>query len=82
MKKNAFKNQCLGNARIYLHGVGLGLTFASFESLEPPVISVSVAGTSTILIPSTARSATTGSAGFFERAALWARRGGCCCAGY
>jgi len=46
--------------------------FAYRHALEPPVISVSVAGTSTILIPSTARSATTGSAGFLERATHWA----------
>ena len=50
-----------------------GLTFAGCESLEPPVISVSVAGTSTMLIPTTARSATAGSAGFLERTTLWAR---------
>ena len=51
----------------------LGLTFAGLDAFKPSVTSVSVAGTSTILIPSTARSATTGSAGFQERAALWAR---------
>ena len=49
---------------IYLPGVSLGLTFAGLGALRPPVISVSAAaaGTSTILIPSAARSATTGSA--------------------
>ena len=34
---------------------------------------VSVSVTSAVLVPSAARSATTGSAGFLERAALWAR---------
>ena len=48
--------------RFYLHGVSSGLTFAGLDALKPPVISVSVASTSTILVPSTARSATTGSA--------------------
>ena len=56
----------LGLQRIYLHGVRLGLTFAGLDALVPPVISVSVAGTSTILIPSTTRSATTDPAGFLE----------------
>ena len=57
---------------IYLHGVSLGLTFAGLESLKPPVINISIARTSTVLEPSTTRSATTDSAGFSERAALWA----------
>ena len=48
--------------RIYLNGVSLGLTFAGIDALKPPVFSVSVADTSTILIPSTATSATTDSA--------------------
>ena len=55
---------------IYPHGVCPELTFAGLDALKPLVISVSVPGTSTILIPSTARSATTGSAGFPERSAL------------
>ena len=59
--------------RIYLQGVTLGLTFAGLRALRPAVINVFVANTSTIFIPSTARSATTDSAGFLERAALWAR---------
>ena len=54
---------------MYLHAIDLELTFADLDTLRPPVI-VSVADTSTILKPSTARSATTGSAGFQERAAL------------
>ena len=49
------------------------LTFAGLDALKPFVTSVSVVGTAAILIPSTARSATTDSAGFLERAALWAR---------
>jgi len=47
--------------------------FAGLDALKPPVTSVSIAGTSTVLIPSTSRSATTGSAGCRERAALCAR---------
>ena len=46
----------------YLPGVSLEHTFASLDAIKPPVISVPVAGTSTILIPSTARTATTDSA--------------------
>ena len=59
-------------AKMYLHAVNIELTFAGLHALRPPVISVPVAGTSTVLKPSTARSATTDSAGFPERAALWA----------
>ena len=55
-----------GQEQIYLN---LELTFAGLESLKPPVTNVSVTGTSTILKPSTARSTTTGSAGFLEHAA-------------
>ena len=40
--------------------ISLGLTFAGIGTLKPPVTSVSVAGTSAIIIPSTARSTTTG----------------------
>ena len=49
------------------------LTFAGIHTFKPPVINVPVASTSAVLIPSTARSATTSPAGFLERAALWAR---------
>ena len=59
-----------------MHGymsLALKLTFASLHALKPLVVSVSVAGTSAVLIPSTTRSAATDSAGFLERAALWAR---------
>ena len=52
------------NEGIYLHCVSAGLTLAGLDAMKPPVvnISVSVVGTSTILIPRTARSTTTGSA--------------------
>ena len=55
------------------HAIGLELTFADLDALRPHVICISVADTSTMLIPSTARSAATDSAGFQEGAALWAR---------
>ena len=58
---------------IYVHVISLELTCAGLHAFKPTVINVSVAGTSTVPKPSTARSAATGSAGFFERAALWAR---------
>ena len=54
-------------AKMYLHAVNIELTFAGLHALRPPVISVSVP---TILIPSTARSATTDSARLFKLAAL------------
>ena len=41
-------------------------TFAGLHTLRPHVISLPVAGSSTVLKPSTARSATTDSAGFLE----------------
>ena len=53
-----------------VHAVRLELTFASLHAFKPPVINVSVAGTPTVLKPSTTRSAATESAGFAERAAL------------
>ena len=56
---------------MYLHALNIELTFAGLRALKPPVINVSIAGSSALLKPSTARSATTGSAGFLERAALW-----------
>ena len=49
------------------------LTVTGLRALEPTVVDVSVISTSTLIEPSTARGATTGSAGFLERAALWAR---------
>ena len=51
----------------------LTFTLAGLRALKPPVINVSVAGTSAVLGPSTARSAATDSTGFPERAALRAR---------
>ena len=53
--------------------ISLELTCAGLHAVKPPVINVSVAGTSAVLKPSTARSAATDSAGFLERATLWAR---------
>ena len=55
-----------------IHGISFALTFAGPGALKPPVTSVSAAGTSTILIPSTARSTTTDSTGFLEHDTLWA----------
>ena len=55
----------------YLHVVSLALTFACVHALKPTVAHVSVAITSTIPVPSTARSATTDSPGFLEHAAGW-----------
>ena len=52
------------------HAVSLGLTFAGRHALKPFVTNIFVAGTSAVLKPSTARSATTVSAGFLERAAF------------
>ena len=69
---NTHKNShSLACTAIYLHGVSL--TFAGHNAVKPPVISVSVAGPSAVLVPSATRSATTDSAGFRKRAALWAR---------
>ena len=53
----------------------LKLTFADVHAFKPAVIDVSVADTSAVLVPSTARSAATDSAGFLEHAALRTRRG-------
>ena len=58
---------------MHLHAIALELTFAGLHALKPAVISVSAAGPSAVLEPSTARSATTDSAGFRECAALWTR---------
>ena len=55
-----------------LHALGLELTFAGLHALRPPVINVSVVDSSAVLEPSTARSATTGSARFVECAAFGA----------
>ena len=58
---------------MYLHTIGLELTFAGLHAFRPPVINISVADSSAVLEPSAARSATADSAGFLERAALWTR---------
>ena len=58
---------------MHLHVIALELTFAGLHALKPAVMSVSAAGPSTVLEPSTARSATTDSAGFRELTALWTR---------
>ena len=55
------------------YGVSRELTFAGRHALNPLVINIFVADTSTVLKPSTARSAATVSAGFLERAAFGAR---------
>ena len=59
---------------MYLHIMSLELTVAGLDALKPSVTYVDVTGT--FLKPSTARSATTDSAGFLEGAALWARHHG------
>ena len=69
-KGNKGKNSITVTTSMYLRVIGLGLTFTGLHALKPPVSNVSVAGTSAVLVPSTARSATTASAGFLERAAL------------
>ena len=56
-----------------LHVIGLELTFARLHAFRPAVIDIFVAISSAVLEPSTARSATTDSAGFLKRTALWAR---------
>ena len=67
------KQKIIIDTKALPHAISLQLTFASLNALKPPVINVSVAGTPAVLKPSTTRSATTDSAGFPERAALWAR---------
>ena len=56
---------------MHLHVIRLELTFAGLCALNPRVISISVAGTSAVLEPSAATSATIDSAGFRKRATLW-----------
>ena len=53
--------------------MSLELTVAGRNALEPLVVNIFVAGTPAVLKPSTARGATTLSAGFLERATLWVR---------
>ena len=57
---------------MHLHVISPELTFAGLHALEPPVIHVPVADASAVLKPRAARSATTGSAGLFERTAFGA----------
>ena len=57
---------CLGLTFV----ISLGLAFADLNSLKPLVSNVSVAGAAALLIPSTARSATTGYARFLKLAAF------------
>ena len=64
------KQSLLNLSDDYLHVVSSQLTFAGSYTFKPPVINDSVPCTSTVLEPSTSRSATTDSAGFLERAAL------------
>ena len=47
------------------------LTFADLHALKPALVRFPAASTSTILVPTTARSATTDSTRFLERAAVW-----------
>ena len=57
-----------------MHAVRLGLTCAGLHALKPPVFDISVvAGTPTLLKPSTTGSAATDSGRFLESAALWTR---------
>ena len=56
-----------------MHASSLELTFAGPRALDPAVLRMSVASTSALRIPSTARCTTTDAAGFLERAALCAR---------
>ena len=49
-------------SRYFIELVSLELTFACLHSVKPPVTQVSVGNTSTLLVPSAARSATTDSA--------------------
>ena len=59
--------------------IDIGRTFASLRALKPVVVHVSVADAPAILIPSTARSATTNLTRFLERAAIltqYSYRGG------
>ena len=56
-----------------MYVISLERTFASHRAVGPTVTHFPVTDTSTILKPSTTRSAATDSAGFLERAASWAR---------
>ena len=56
------------------YAVSLELTFAGRHTVKPLVVNIFVEGTSAVLKPSPARSATTVSAGFLKRAAFGARQ--------
>ena len=64
------ESQYLVGALVYAV-VNVGLTFAGVQAVKPAVNHICVAGTPTVLVPSTIRSATTDSTRFLERAALW-----------
>ena len=68
--KETLSSHCLV---MQLHLTGLELTFAGLHAFRPPVINIFAAEASTVLEPSTARSTTTASAGFLERAAFGTR---------
>ena len=55
------------------HVISLGLTCAGRHALKPLVVNIFIAGTSTVLKPSTARSATAIFTRFRERAAFGTR---------
>ena len=60
-KEKKLLYHCLVCARRHLHGINIELTFAGLQALRPPVTNVSVACSSAVIIPSTARSTATGS---------------------
>ena len=68
-----YKEKGYNNHSSRLHALYLELTFAGLHALKPFMINISVACTSALFIPGTARSATTDSAGFLEYAALSTR---------
>ena len=72
-QRNKEKNTITGTGRRCTLYVSIKLTLAGSHALEPLVINIVVAGTSAILKPSPARSATTLSARFRKRAASGTR---------
>ena len=62
------KSHCLVCVSMYAHFITRELTFANLHAGRPPVTNVSVACTSAVLKPSTARGAAAVSTGFRERA--------------
>ena len=57
----------------HLHVIHAELTFAGLHAFRPLVINILAAKSSTVIEPSTARSATTQSTGFLEHSTLWTR---------